>query len=130
MPRKSKAKSSKGKAMPKKPTIRERARAALHYPGSVPEDRTEGWLPTRKRLITFAKSELGKAYDVKAAMRTQGLDLNTWAHLMWMWARRTRRDLLVLEEYLREQRAAGRLKGPIPFYNDPGDPPPPPDSFF
>ncbi|HEX9166289.1 MAG TPA: hypothetical protein VF862_10280, partial [Gemmatimonadales bacterium] len=50
-----------------------------------------------------------------------------WMWLMWMWARRVRRDLLVLEKYLEDQKAEGKLSGTIPFYGDPGDPPPPPD---
>lgn len=117
-------------AVPSRSEIRKRAKAAQHYPKSVPDDTSKGWHPTRKSLVAFAQSELRSADAVREAMRTGGVDLNAWAHMMWMWARRTRRDILVIEEYLKGQQAAGHLKGAIPFYNDPGDPPPPPDSFF
>lgn len=49
-------------------------------------------------------------------------ELLDWSWRMWVWGRRVRRDMLVLEKQLD---AITGLK--IPKFDDPGDPPPPPD---
>lgn len=48
-----------------------------------------------------------------------------WAEEMYRWGRRVRRDILVIEHHLKAQH---RLTD-ADFYGDPGDPPPPPESF-
>jgi hypothetical protein len=49
-------------------------------------------------------------------------DLLDWSWRMWVWGRRVRRDMLVLEMQL------DAITGSkIPKFDDPGDPPPPPD---
>lgn len=51
-------------------------------------------------------------------------DWRAWGREMYAWNIRVRRDILMLEEYLK---ATGDPHGV--FYGDPGDPPPPPDEF-
>jgi hypothetical protein len=49
-------------------------------------------------------------------------ELLDWSWRMWVWGRRVRRDMLVLEMQL------DAITGSkIPKFDDPGDPPPPPD---
>jgi hypothetical protein len=111
--------------------IRERADKAHKQTKDVDFDRQYGWHPAVEDFDDFVLKERSKAKKVWNAMPARPTtDDREWIWLMWMWARRVRRDILVLEEYLKAEKAAGNLGGPIPFYDDPGDPPPPPDGFI
>jgi hypothetical protein len=55
---------------------------------------------------------------------TPATALGQWFKDMEVWGRRVRRDIILLEAYLRE------VNPTIELYDDPGDPPPPPNSFF
>ena len=50
-------------------------------------------------------------------------DLKAWALDMYVWAKAVRRDILVLEYHLKQNRGVTADD----LYGDPGDPPPPPE---
>jgi hypothetical protein len=102
------------------------ARAVLKT--AMPEltDETTGWKVDSSSLKAI-DAKIGTLNQTPKSVRppTNIAEFNDWTMEMFLWGRRVRRDILVLEQYLRE---VGKIKDKAPdpsFIGDPGDPPPP-----
>jgi hypothetical protein len=106
------------------------SRARNHAKGKLwRQDETVGW-QLEDDFDQWAAEEKKSAETAWDNLPGRGTTDREWRWMMWMWARRVRRDILILEEYLREQKAAGMLTEDPPVFGDPGDPPPPPEEDF
>jgi hypothetical protein len=97
-------------------------------------DDTSGWQSCMEawrdafdeELCIYHKARHEFRQDPNINREMPPLCLRDWAMVMWVWARRVRRDILALELQLDGLAALGH-HGPVAFFHDPGDPPPPPD---
>ena len=64
----------------------------------------------------------GVSYKTKRVSDPAQADLRTWSKELREWGIRVRRDILVIEEHLKDQYKLTNND----FYGDPGDPPPDP----
>jgi hypothetical protein len=90
-------------------------------------DESNGWQSATEDFETYRNAEKARDTIARAAVKEAAANEREWRGLMWLWARRARRDIIILEETLRKlAEQTGFALDPKAFYGDPGDPPPPP----
>jgi len=79
----------------------------------------------RPKMGAPSGSDVKRGPD-KPGKRARG---TAYAADMEKWGRRVRRDIILLEHYLKQLNQTTGANLDIVLYDDPGDPPPPPNSF-
>lgn len=109
---------------PTPPAVKLHATATAVVGQMTVPDPSKGWQSNAVSWSGYLQDTTAPHERQVAGALASGRQLtqDEWRAEWYLWGCRVRRDILIIEQYLRSKEPAGTV---LPFIGDPGDPPPP-----